>query len=266
MYFVFNYSIGDGDDNGDTANDNNNQDSITTIEEEITNHNNSSQIPEPKYVLYSEKNILLGWNNSPNGHKWVIGSGLLNVGNSCYLNATLQALFHIPSLANWLVSDSVHRNHCIKSGNFDCTICGVARTLLLTQKEKQAVQPFGVFTRLKYICRHLLYGKQEDAHEFLRFLIESMEECFLLRFSNHKILDEYSKRTTPLNHIFGGYIKSVVRCLSCNYESVTYQYFQDIILDIRKADNIEDALDAYFSCETLEDTSYNCDSCKMKVI
>lgn len=168
-------------------------------------------------------------------------------------------------MANWLLSDKAHRDSCYKSGDISCIICAVARTLLLTQKEKHAIQPFGVYSRLKFICKHLLFGKQEDAHEFLRYLIESMEESFLLRFPNHNSLDQYSKRTTPLNHIFGGYIKSAVRCLSCNYVSVTYQYFQDLILDIRKVDNIEDALETYFAREMLEDTSYNCESCKTKV-
>lgn len=29
------------------------------------------------------------------------------------------------------------------------------------------------------ICKHLSTYRQEDAHEFLRYLIESMERCYL---------------------------------------------------------------------------------------
>lgn len=189
----------------------------------------------------------------------------MNVGNTCYLNSTLQALFHIPSMANWLMSDKAHRENCYKVNEKGCIICAVAKTLHLTQKEKSAVQPYSVYTKLKFICKHLLFGKQEDAHEFLRYLIESMELSYLQRFPNIKDMDQYSKQTTPLNYIFGSYVKSAVRCLSCGYISVTYQHFQDIILDISKVDNIEDALEMYFASERLEDMCYKCDSCKRKV-
>lgn len=32
---------------------------------------------------------------------------------------------------------------------------------------------------LLVICKHLSTYRQEDAHEFLRYLIESMERCYL---------------------------------------------------------------------------------------
>lgn len=73
--------------------------------------------------------------------------------------------------------------------------------------------------------------RQEDAHEFLRYLIESMERCYLSVLGHaaksyvyHIIindlniilafifflcsLDNYSKETTPINQIFGGYIRT----------------------------------------------------------
>jgi len=36
-----------------------------------------------------------------------------------------------------------------------------------------------MYVSLIVICKHLSTYRQEDAHEFLRYLIESMERCYL---------------------------------------------------------------------------------------
>lgn len=68
-------------------------------------------------------------------------------------------------------------------------------------------------------------GQQEDAHEFLRYLLEGMEKAYLARHKASK-LDSYSKETTPINQIFGGYIRTEVKCLQCRHVSTTFQHFQ----------------------------------------
>lgn len=68
------------------------------------------QLPTPKRVLYPRENVQIGWKAT--GRKWNTGAGMVNVGNTCYLNSTLQALFHVPAIANWLISDSAHREQC----------------------------------------------------------------------------------------------------------------------------------------------------------
>ncbi|XP_070854200.1 ubiquitin carboxyl-terminal hydrolase 36-like [Drosophila suzukii] len=225
--------------------------------------NNPNELPKPKRVLYPRENIRIGWKQSE--RKWQVGSGMINVGNTCYLNSTLQALLHIPALANWLVSEQAHLENCNVAESGGCIVCAMAKTLQATQSNQSAVRPFLIYSKLKQICKHMVVGRQEDAHEFLRFLVEAMERAYLMRFRNYKELDQLVKETTPLGQIFGGYLRSEVRCLSCNHVSITFQHFQDLLLDIRKADSLEDAFEGHFSRERLEDMGYKCEGCKKKV-
>lgn len=69
-----------------------------------------AELPTPRHTFYSREKVRIGWKSTD--RKWVPGAGMINVGNTCYLNSTLQALFHVPALANWLISDQGHRETC----------------------------------------------------------------------------------------------------------------------------------------------------------
>ncbi|XP_050546764.1 ubiquitin carboxyl-terminal hydrolase 36 isoform X2 [Daktulosphaira vitifoliae] len=233
--------------------------------EQINGENNKvSRLPKPKVVLYPPECVQLGWQNK----KMSVGSGLENPGVICYINSTLQALFHIPAFTNWLISDEQHQKKCQQKTGFqkDCIVCMVCDTFVLSQKHTgSSFKASSITSRLSLICKHLSTYRQEDAHEFLRYLIESMERCYLSVLGVvAKSLDSYSKETTPINQIFGGYIRTEVTCGKCKHISTTFQHFQDLILDIRQSDTVNDALDNYFEKEPL-DESYVCERCRRQV-
>ncbi|XP_075224171.1 ubiquitin specific peptidase 36 isoform X1 [Lycorma delicatula] len=222
-------------------------------------------LPTPKRILYPPEAVQLGWQSSS-----PIGSGMINMGNTCYLNSTLQALFHVPAFVNWILNDKIHSAKCgIINGTVhtECLICTVMKTLQFSQRNSGTpIKPLQIYSKLKLICKHLVHGHQEDAHEFLRYLIESMERSYLTIVQGTK-LDSYSKETTPLNQIFGGYLRTEVTCLECRHVSTTFQHFQDLLLDIRTVGSVEDALDAYFGREQLGEgeEAYRCEQCHRRV-
>lgn len=225
----------------------------------IERKNKSPALPVSKKTLYPSESVIVGWRMSV-----PIGSGFVNLGNTCYLNSTLQALFHVPSFVYWLTTDNSHTKKCIMFHlQNKCLICPVAKTLHASHKHSEStIRPTDVYSRLPLICRHLQRGSQEDAHEFLRYLLEGMERSYLECCNTG--LDNMSKETTPIGQIFGGYIRTEVACLECGHVSTTFQHFQDLILDIQSASSVDEALDQYFATESLGD-EYKCGKCKRRI-
>lgn len=56
-------------------------------------------------------------------------------------------------------------------------------------------------------AKHFRNGHQEDAHEFLRYFIDSLQKISLIGHQPSK-LDVFSKHTTVIHQIFGGYHRS----------------------------------------------------------
>ena len=176
-----------------------------------------------------------------------------------------QALFHTPAFVNYLKYGG-HENSCNLGGQYSCTICLMAATLR-NAANANVIKPMKIYEKLKVICKHLTHGRQEDAHEFLRYLVESLQKCYLMGRKLPKTIDSYTKETTPFNQIFGGYMRQDVTCMRCRHISTTFQHFMDLLLDIRQADNIDSALQGYFRRENLGqgENMYKCEKCKQKV-
>lgn len=211
--------------------------------------------PDSARVLFPKEELQIGWENSI--YKWNVGAGFRNIGNTCYLNSTIQALFHVSSIANWLRSDRLHRENCLSRRH--CIVCAMALTLKRSQAMDEAFPPRLICLNLNLIAKDFTIGRQEDAHEFLGLLIEAMDTSFLGRFPDHKSFDHQIKETTPVNQIFGGCVQTTVKCQHCGNASTTKQNIGQLSLDINESDTIEEALDSYFKCETIEE--YKCGSC-----
>ncbi|CAN7006079.1 unnamed protein product [Brassica rapa subsp. trilocularis] len=192
-----------------------------------------------------------------------IGAGLENLGNTCFLNSVLQCLTYTEPLAAYL-QDVGHERRCNVAGF--CALCAMqkhVRTAL--QATGKIVAPKYLVSNLRCVSRNFRNCRQEDAHEYMINLLECMHKCSLPSGVSSESSDAY--RSSLVHKIFGGSLRSRVKCAQCSHSSDKFDPFLDLSLDISKADSLQRALTRFTAVELLDDGAkvYQCERCKQKV-
>ncbi|XLU27462.1 hypothetical protein S245_063528 [Arachis hypogaea] len=207
--------------------------------------------------------------------------GLRNLGNSCYLNSVLQCLTYTPPLANFCLRFQ-HSSLCdssssssSNSNSSNCPFCilekQIARSLRVDLTHDA---PLKIQSCLRIFAEHFRCGRQEDAHEFLRYVIDACHNtCLRLKKLRRKGGGDGGAEngagggsSMVVKEIFGGALQSQVKCLCCGYESNKVDEIMDISLDVFHSNSLRDSLQKFFRPEVLDgNNKYKCDSCKKLV-
>ncbi|KAL2472764.1 Ubiquitin carboxyl-terminal hydrolase 25 [Forsythia ovata] len=205
--------------------------------------------------------------------------GLKNLGNSCYLNSVLQCLTYTPPLANFCLK-FLHSSNCdvgaSKEKKSECPFCILEKRIVRSLSIEAALDtPLKINSCLRIFAEHFRVGRQEDAHEFLRYVIDACHStCLRLK----KLQQQRRKGgvenggncngsgNTVVKEIFGGALQSQVKCLSCGAESNKVDDIMDISLDVLQSGSLKEALQRFFQPEVLDgNNKYKCDNCKKLV-
>ncbi|KAK4755830.1 hypothetical protein SAY87_009587 [Trapa incisa] len=186
--------------------------------------------------------------------------GLLNCGNSCFVNVVLQCLASTRPLVAYLLKRG-HRRECRR--NDWCFLCELQLHLERASDNRNPFSPENILSRLPNIGGNLGYGRQEDAHEFMRFAIDTMQSVCLDEFGGEKVVHPNSQETTLIQHTFGGQLQSQVICGKCNKISNQYENMMDLTVEIHgDAASLEECLEQFTAKEWLHgDNMYKCDGC-----
>ncbi|KAF0901947.1 hypothetical protein E2562_011781 [Oryza meyeriana var. granulata] len=193
-----------------------------------------------------------------------IGAGLQNLGNTCYLNSVLQCLTYTEPFAAYLQSGK-HKSSCRTAGF--CALCALqnhVKTAL--QSTGKIVTPSQIVKNLRCISRSFRNSRQEDAHELMVNLLESMHKCCLPSGVPSESPSAYEK--SLVHKIFGGRLRSQVKCTQCSHCSNKFDPFLDLSLDIAKATTLVRALQNFTEEELLDggENQYQCQRCRKKVV
>ncbi|KAM9319472.1 ubiquitin carboxyl-terminal hydrolase 35 [Gastrophryne carolinensis] len=164
--------------------------------------------------------------------------GLVNLGNTCYMNSILQALF--------MASDFRHSVLCLQDSNSQPLMMKLQCLFaFLEHSQRPAISPESFLA--SSWPPWFTPGIQQDCSEYLKYLLDRLHEeektgrriSQTLTKSN---LCPQSKKTllgnrTLIEHMFGGRIITKIRCLKCHNVSTREEAFTDLSLAFPPSDS-----------------------------
>ncbi|CAI9095354.1 OLC1v1031284C1 [Oldenlandia corymbosa var. corymbosa] len=189
----------------------------------------------------------------------IMGAGLANMGNTCFLNVILQCFTHTVPLLQGLL-ERTHKVPCERFCEGFCVFCNLFDHIERALRNPGGIiSPYKFVNNLNYFSSSFRRYQQEDAHEFLQCFLDKLESC-----------DTYSKPPESddiVKMVFGGRLVSQLRCCNCGHRSDTYEPFVNISLEIDEVSTLSTALKSFTKVEKLEapETKFICDHCKEQV-
>jgi ubiquitin carboxyl-terminal hydrolase 8 len=207
--------------------------------------------------------------------------GLQNLGNTCYLNAVLQCIRHVPDLSVFMNKNSDSWIHSEDSK--EVRLCKAYKTLvcdLWSGTPPSYLRPEGFLFHFKKALEgtmfdHMIEHRQHDAHEALVFIIDQLHEAMIKPLKINVMApegsaiygaltawkDRVAQKYSPIVDYFWGLMQVNVTCQGCKNVSCRYEEFAELQVEFpdKKAATLEECMDHQFKGEQIDE--YQCDKC-----
>lgn len=180
--------------------------------------------------------------------------GLKNLGNTCFMNSILQCLSNTQSLRDYCLHNSHRRDLNNNSRTNTALMEEFAKLLqtMWTSSSSEAVSPSEFKTQIQRYAPRFVGYNQQDAQEFLRFLLDGLHNEVnrvtvrprgTVEDFDHlpdeekgkKMWSKYLEREdSKIVDLFVGQLKSSLTCSHCGFCSTVFDPFWDLSLPIAK--------------------------------
>ncbi|KAI9990698.1 hypothetical protein PInf_018255 [Phytophthora infestans] len=181
--------------------------------------------------------------------------GLQNLGNTCFMNSCLQCVSNLPALVKYFHPGLYAReiNDTSPTKGALATAFGDLIKALRTGDKFTATRPVELKRVIGKIASRYTGYDQQDAQEFLRFLLDGLHEDLNRvrrkpayyeikdrpEAKDRDVSDEYWKfylerNASTLSELFCGQLRSEIRCETCNHRSLCFDVFWDLSLPVPK--------------------------------
>ncbi|KAJ3451703.1 ubiquitin carboxyl-terminal hydrolase [Anaeramoeba flamelloides] len=148
--------------------------------------------------------------------------GLRNLGNTCYLNSSLQSLFACSALRSYLLTcDYDYETKLIKE-DYLLELIKILKKIDQNPQSSQKISPKDFLVSVGSKNEILLSFRQQDASEFLLFLLDLLHETLKKKVKKDGLKEE---KSSIVSDLFCGSLKNNFQCLCCETEIFTYENF-----------------------------------------
>eukprot|EP00834_Sanchytrium_tribonematis_P006734 NODE_526_length_6458_cov_1.113854.p1 type:complete len:850 gc:universal NODE_526_length_6458_cov_1.113854:858-3407(+) len=161
--------------------------------------------------------------------------GLNNQGATCYMNSLLQSLYHTNNFRKKVYEIDTTQVKDPKSS----LVLALQRLFYKLQRYDDAVDTNELTASFGW--HHYEAFQQHDIQELLRVISDHIEEHL-----------KKLEKPNFIKSIFGGTLKSYIKCLTIDYTSEQFNPFYDLQLQIKENGNLDNAFKQYLVQEMLD--------------
>lgn len=243
------------------------------------------QSPAPLATLHRHSGPILDYPHCPKAYTQNSQiTGFLNLGNTCYINSSLQCLIHTQPLREYFLSEAhledLNPASSLGTGGlFAWTLgkliesYGGSSSALISKQLVELLWANGPFAP----------GHQSDVHEFLLFFLDKVHEDLNRsrkplrkpRIKSRSANETKAARqwrehlmtnSSVVVDLMQGQVRSIVHCLNCNLKKIRFEQFLVLSLTIAGHKTLEKCLAEFMQPELLNSSNkWGCTRCNEKV-